>query len=204
MKAFSSVTSRAIGLPAAGIDTDIIYPARFLLITDKAGLGRYAFYEWRHDADGKPRSDTPLNDPAFANAAIMVAGDNFGCGSSREQAPWAMDGMGIRAVISTSFGEIFYNNCFRNGMLPVIVEAADHALLMADALAGRVLCVDLETRRIRREDGSIIAFPVEDWRRDALLNGWDEVAMIRSRHREDIARFEDRQRTTQPWLWADS
>lgn len=204
MTPFLFVTSKAIGLPAADIDTDIIYPGRFLLITDKAGLGPYAFYEWRHDADGGLRSDTPLNDPAFAGAEILVAGDNFGCGSSREQAPWALTGIGIRAIVSTSFGEIFYNNCFRNGMLPVVVDAADHAALIADALAGREIRIDLEARHILRDTGDTIAFPIEDWRRDALLNGWDEVAMILARNGGDIAAFEDVQRGTQPWLWADA
>jgi len=204
MTPFTSVTSRALALPTAGIDTDIIYPGRFLLITEKQGLGGYAFYEWRRDADGGLRTDTPLNDPRFAGAAILVAGDNFGCGSSREQAPWALYGMGIRTVISTSFGEIFYNNCFKNGMLPIVVDATDLAVLMGEAAAGGVLTVDLAACQIMRAGGSTIGFVVEAWQREMLLNGWDEVTMILARDRAAIGRFEAGQRLSQPWLWTIS
>ncbi len=202
MTPFTIVTSKALALPTASIDTDVIYPGRFLLITEKNGLGGYAFYEWRYDAEGKTRAGTPLNDPAFAGAAILVAGDNFGCGSSREQAPWALLGMGIRAVVSTSFGEIFYNNCFKNGMLPVVVGAADLQSLLADAAAGQRLTVDLVACRITRSDRAPIAFAVESWQREMLLNGWDEVGLILARDSAAITEFETRQRQTQPWLWS--
>ena len=195
MTPFVAVTSRAIPLPAADIDTDIIYPARFLLITDKEGLGDYAFADWRQ------ARATPFDDPAYAGAQILVAGDNFGCGSSREHAPWALAGIGIRAIISTSFGEIFHGNCLRNGMLPVVVPADAHARLIADAEAGRSITVDLAGRQVVRDTGEAIAFRIDDWRREALLNGWDEVAAILARDMDAVAAFETRQRVDQPWLW---
>lgn len=195
MTPFTTITSKAIALPTASIDTDIIYPARFLLITEKAGLGQYAFYEWRHE-----RTDTPLTDPAFADAAIIVAGDNFGCGSSREQAPWALSGMGIRTVVSTSFGEIFYNNCFKNGMLPVVVTEPELARLLEDAANGQSITVDLTTCQVST-GATTIPFTVAGWQRDMLLSGQDEIATIIARDAAAITRFETNQRRTQPWLW---
>ena len=204
MTPFTSVTSKAIAVPMASIDTDIIFPGRFLPLTEKAGLGGYASYEWRHDAAGDLRRDPRLTDPAFAGAAILVAGDNYGCGSSREQVPWALLCMGIRAVVSTSLGEIFYNNCFKNGMLPVVVDAVELASLLADAATGGLLTVDIVSCQVTRADGAPIALVVEGWQREMLLNGWDEVGMILARDSAPITAFETRHRQTQPWLWPET
>jgi 3-isopropylmalate/(R)-2-methylmalate dehydratase small subunit len=192
MRALTTVTGQAISLPDADIDTDIIYPARFLLITEKKGLGAYAFAERRAEP-GFPighNNDRP----------ILIAGPNFGCGSSREQAPWAIGDLGIRVIIAESFGEIFYGNCFRNGILPIRLEPAQVATLRAVAEAGGMICVDLEARTISAADASLI-FDVADDRREALLKGWNDTLRILALHRDDISRFEAVQRRTAPWLW---
>jgi 3-isopropylmalate/(R)-2-methylmalate dehydratase small subunit len=201
MESFSRLTGRAAPLPAANVDTDIIFPARFLLITSKKGLGRYAFYEWRYGPDGKALPDFVLNRPEFEGAEILVAGDNFGCGSSREQAPWALRDLGVRCVISTSFGEIFFANCFKNGVLPVVVTPDQVQALMADAEAGSPIEVDLQAQEVRRRDGGFIPFQVEPWRRDALLHGWDEIAIVLNQDGDAIAAFEQSQRAAKPWLY---
>jgi 3-isopropylmalate/(R)-2-methylmalate dehydratase small subunit len=198
---FVRVAAPAAALREANVDTDIIFPARFLLLTSKKGLGRYAFYEWRYAQDGQERPDFVLNRPKFKGVEILVAGDNFGCGSSREQAPWALRDLGVRCVISTSFGEIFYANCFKNGMLPVVVSAQTLALLMGDADAGSIIEVDLADRSIRRRDGDPVPFEVEPWRRDALINGWDEIAVVLEKDGAAIADFEHRQKAARPWLY---
>jgi 3-isopropylmalate dehydratase small subunit len=201
MTAFTRLTAVSVSLPDADVDTDILYPARFLLITEKKGLGRYAFYEKRFDAAGAERPDFVLNRPPFRDAGILIAGPNFGCGSSREQAPWALADLGIRCIIAPSFGEIFFGNCFKNGMLPIVLDGESLERLRADAEAGAVLAVDLDTCLIARPDGKTVAFTVDPWRREALINGWDEVATILARRSDDIAAFERRQRVARPWLW---
>jgi 3-isopropylmalate dehydratase small subunit len=203
MERFPRLTGHAAPFHQANVDTDIIFPARFLLITAKKGLGRYAFYEWRYGPDGVPTPGFVLNQERFAGAQILVAADNFGCGSSREQAAWALVDLGVRCVISTSFGEIFYANCFKNGILPVVVTPDELARLMADADAGQVVEVDLESQRVRRADGSLNAFTVEPWRREALLNGWDEIENVMKADGVLISEFEQRQRVEKPWLYAD-
>ncbi len=202
MQPFATLTSIAAPLREANVDTDIILPARFLLITSKTGLGKYAFYERRYTADGTAKPEFVLNQPAYAGAEILVAGDNFGCGSSREQAPWALADLGFRCIIATSFGEIFRSNCLKNGMLPIVVSADVHAHLMSDAIGCRKLTVDLVTRAIVRTNGERIAFPLDESKREALLNGWDEIDRIAVRHGAAITAFEYRQQTQQPWLWA--
>jgi 3-isopropylmalate/(R)-2-methylmalate dehydratase small subunit len=201
MESFTRLTGLAAPLPQANVDTDIIFPARFLLITAKIGLGRYAFYEWRYGPDGKETPGFVLNDPKFKGAQILVAGDNFGCGSSREQAAWALRDLGVRCVISTSFGEIFYANCFKNGLLPVVVKADQLAELTADAEARLPIAVDLEAQEVRRRDGPPIPFDVEGWRREALLNGWDEIAIVIKQDGPRITAFERDQRLAKPWLY---
>ncbi|MBA2934820.1 3-isopropylmalate dehydratase small subunit [Sphingomonas sp. CGMCC 1.13654] len=201
MTPFTTFTAVSASLPDADVDTDIIYPARFLLITEKKGLGRYAFYEKRFDPAGAERPDFLLNRKPFREAGIIVAGANFGCGSSREQAPWALADLGIRCIIAPSFGEIFFGNCFKNGMLPIVLDGEPLARLRADAEAGAMLTVDLDTCLVIRPTGDPIAFTVDPWRREALLNGWDEVSTILARRSDDIAAFERHQQLARPWLW---
>jgi 3-isopropylmalate dehydratase small subunit len=201
MERFTRLVGKAAPLSQANIDTDIIFPARFLLITAKTGLGRYAFYEWRYGPDGAENPDFALNQERYRGAEILVCGDNFGCGSSREQAPWALRDLGVRCVISTSFGEIFAANCFKNGILPVVASAEDLALMMADAEAGLALEIDLEAGEVRRRNAPPIAFQTEPWRREALLNGWDEIAIVLNQDGDRIAAFEQGQRLAKPWLY---
>ncbi|RRN66031.1 3-isopropylmalate dehydratase small subunit [Caulobacter sp. 602-1] len=204
MEPFVSIASIAAPLPERDIDTDIIFPARYLLLTSKTGLGRYAFFERRYEADGKTeKADFPLNQPAFRGAQIIVSGSNFGCGSSREHAVWALADLGVRCVIADSFGDIFYSNCFKNGLLPVMVTPGQRADLTTRASAGESLDVDLEHQEIRTADGGVIAFRVDGWRREALLNGWDEIATISQTRGQSIAAFEDAQRRRSSWLYAD-
>lgn len=203
MKPFTRISSVAAPLPERDIDTDIIFPARYLLLTSKTGLSRYAFFERRYEDGGKTeRPDFPLNQPRFQDAQIIVAGSNFGCGSSRENAVWALADLGVRCVISDSFGDIFYSNCFKNGLLPVEVTPEQLAGLLAEASAARVLDVDLERLEVRIADGAVIPFQVDGWRREALLNGWDEIAMILQTRNEAIAAFEGAQKQRFPWLYA--
>jgi 3-isopropylmalate dehydratase small subunit len=200
---FTTLNAIAAPLPEANVDTDIILPARFLLITEKKGLGRYAFYERRYAPDETLRADFPLNDPRYAGAQILIAGENFGCGSSREHAPWALADLGFRCIIAPSFGEIFAANCVKNGMLPVALPAADVDRLMAAARAGRSISVDLIARQIIDGDQIAIGFDFPDSQRDALLNGWDDIAMIKAKQGAAIDAFETMQRGTQPWLWKE-
>lgn len=189
------VEGRAISLPDADIDTDIIYPARFLLITEKRGLGRYAF----HDRRGAP--GFPFDAPDAKEATILIAGANFGCGSSREQAPWALADLGLRVIVAPSFGEIFFSNCFKNGLLAITLPAEQVAALHGAATAGATIAVDLEAGTIAAPGVTTISFAVDADSRESLLNGWDETARIRARHSADITRFEAAQRRASPWLW---
>jgi 3-isopropylmalate dehydratase small subunit len=201
MDRFERLIGRAAPMPAADIDTDIIFPARFLLITEKTGLGRYAFYDWRYGADGKPAAAFVLNQPAYSGAKILICGDNFGCGSSREHAPWALRDLGVSCLISTSFGEIFRANCFKNAMLPIVLPPETVAELLRRATQGVELEVDLTTCTISGPDITPIPFDVDPSRREALLEGWDEIAIALRKDADAIAEFEQRQRLTQPWLY---
>jgi 3-isopropylmalate dehydratase small subunit len=201
MRPLTRLTATAAPFPEDNVDTDIIVPARFLLITEKKGLGRYAFYERRHTADGQDRPDFFLNEPRYAGAQILIAGANFGCGSSREHAPWALADLGFRALIAPSFGDIFAGNCIKNGMLPIAI--AEIAPFIADAEAGRPITIDLVARLVERADGTATPFAIDEGAREALLNGWDDIETILGRHGADIAQFEHRQQTTQPWLWTE-
>jgi 3-isopropylmalate/(R)-2-methylmalate dehydratase small subunit len=193
MAQFTTVRSRAVLLPVNDVDTDQIIPARFLKVTDKAGLGASLFADWRYAADGSPRPDFVLNQPGAKDAAILVAGDNFGCGSSREHAPWALVGYGFRAVVSTSFADIFRNNSLKNGLLPVVVDAATHAavvsLVRRDPAAE--LAIDLAAQTLALPDGRAVGFPVDPFAKTCLLNGVDELGYI-LRFEREIADFERR------------
>ena len=192
MAQFTSLTSRVVALPVNDIDTDQIIPARFLKATDKKGMGDNLFADWRYHADGSPKPDFALNRPEAAGRQILLAGDNFGCGSSREHAPWALTGFGFRAVISTSFADIFRNNALKNGLLPIIVAEPIHRKLLdlAAANPGAELTIDLASQTLSFPGGSV-AFPIDPFNKTCLLNGVDELGYILSFEKE-IAAFEAR------------
>lgn len=198
---FTTVSGRAAAMREDNIDTDIIFPARFLLITAKAGLGEYAFHDRRFASDGHKVESYVLNDPRFADAPVIIAGANFGSGSSREQAVWALLGLGVRAVISSSFGEIFQSNCMRNGIVPIVLPEAQVAALMDLAESGAMFSVNLERQELGAEGLAPISFSIPPERRLALLNGWDETDQIVNQYSGEIEAFEVRQRQSQPWLY---
>ena len=179
MEKFTEVRSVAAPLPLINIDTDMIIPKQFLKTIKRSGLGKNLFDEMRYDQSGNEIGDFVLNQAKYKNTNILIAGDNFGCGSSREHAPWALLDFGIRAVISTSFADIFYNNCFKNGILPIILPKKERDLLMDDALKGSnsILTVNLENQEIKRPDGSIITFDVDQFKKKCLLNGLDDIEL---------------------------
>ncbi len=191
MPQFTSLTSRLVPLPVENIDTDQIIPARFLKATDKNGMGEALFADWRYHPDGSPRSGFVLNDARYQGAQILLAGDNFGCGSSREHAPWALTGYGFRAVISTSFADIFRNNALKNGLLPVIVDVDVHKSLFAlveDDPAAEV-SIDLATQTVALPNGQTATFPIDPFSKTCLLKGMDELGYIMS-FGDQIAAFE--------------
>lgn len=199
MRKFERLTAIAAPFPEGDIDTDVIFPARFLLITEKEGLGRHLFHERRAGRpDGAPAF--VLDTPPYDAARILVAGPNFGSGSSREQAVWALADFGIACVIAPSFGEIFEANCLRNGILPVVLEEAAHQRVLAVAERGAPVSVDLEALEIVLPEGAPIPFTVDTHGRRALLRGLDEIGMILAEDAADIAAYESRHRRAQPWL----
>ena len=191
MTQFTRLTSRVIPLPNRNIDTDQIIPARFLKVTDKAGLGVALFSDWRYNSDGSPKPDFVLNRAEHQGAQILLAGDNFGCGSSREHAPWALTGWGIRAVISTSFADIFRNNALKNGLLPIIMDAETHQSLfdLIEAVPAAELTIDLASQRVSPPDGSSLSFPIDNFSKKCLLNGVDQLGYILS-HAAQIEAYE--------------
>lgn len=204
MEAFKTLHSVAASMPTKNIDTDIIFPARFLLILEKAGVGKYAFFEKRYDAEGQPRPDFILNRPEFSAAKILLGGDNFGCGSSREQAVWTLADFGIRCIIAPRFGEIFYANCFKSGVLPIRLSEELLSPMRTAAAARAPFSVDLEQQLISTAAGTAHTFEIELRRKEALLNGWDETAIILNDETEAIAAFQNRQRQNMPWLYTDT
>jgi 3-isopropylmalate/(R)-2-methylmalate dehydratase small subunit len=179
MAQFVSLTSHLMPLPVNDIDTDQIIPARFLKATDKKGMGEALFADWRYNPDGSPKQDFVLNQNTFKGSQILLAGDNFGCGSSREHAPWALTGFGFRAVISTSFADIFRNNALKNGLLPIIVDTETHQMLfdLVEEIPSARLTVDLATQTISFPGGSA-TFPIDSFSKTCLLNGVDELGYI--------------------------
>jgi 3-isopropylmalate/(R)-2-methylmalate dehydratase small subunit len=180
MEPVTTLTSRCVVLPASNVDTDQIIPARFLKTVSRRGLGEHLFADWRLDQDGRPRSDFPLNSSAAKGASILVAGDNFGCGSSREHAPWALLDFGFRAVISTRFADIFRNNAVKTGLLPVTLPQSGHATLL-ELLArspSEEINIDLKTQTVTLPDGSSHPFPLDPFARHCLLNGIDELGFL--------------------------
>jgi 3-isopropylmalate/(R)-2-methylmalate dehydratase small subunit len=193
MEPFTRLQGRMVALPARDVDTDQITPARFLKITDKAGLGKVLFYDWRFDAGGTPKPDSPLNRPDAQGAPILVAGDNFGCGSSREHAPWALASFGFRAVVSTSFADIFRNNCLKNGLLPIVVDAASHEELLELAQKDRAaeIVVDLASQTLTLPSGKSVTFPIDSFSKRCLLDGVDQLGYILT-NQEAITAYERR------------
>jgi 3-isopropylmalate/(R)-2-methylmalate dehydratase small subunit len=189
MNRVESIHSRCVILPRSDVDTDQIIPARFLKVTTRAGLGRHLFADWRYDASGAPRPDFPLHHPDAAAAQVLVAGANFGCGSSREHAPWALIDYGFRAVVSTSIADIFRSNALKNGLLPVVVDGETHAKLIA--AGGAPVTIDLRAQTIALGDGTVASFPVDGFARHCLLNGVDELGFLLEQE-EAIAAFEAR------------
>ena len=203
MIAFETLTAVAAPFPESDIDTDVIFPARFLLLLDKAGLGKLLFHE-RRFVGGQPRPEFVLNRPPFDAARILVAGRNFGSGSSREQAVWALADFGIRCVVAPSFGEIFFANCFKNGVLPVVLPPEHHAKVLEAAQGGQAVTVDLEAQTIRASgENEPIAFDVDPHRKRSLLLGLDEIGAILADAAEDIARVAAWHRARSPWLHLD-
>ena len=187
MEPFTTFTSRTVLMPATNIDTDQIIPARFLRTTTREGMGQHLFADWRYDADGAPRPEFALNSPQAAGCGVLVAGRNFGCGSSREHAPWALLDFGIRAVISTEIADIFRTNALKNGLLPVVVDERTADWLLAHA--GAEVTIDLDSTRLLLPDGASVRFPIEGFARYCLLNGVDELGFLLSRE-PDIAGYE--------------
>ncbi len=205
MDKFTTLTGIAAPLPMVNVDTDMIIPKQFLKTIKRSGLGANLFDEMRYRADGSENPDFVLNRPPYREAKILIAGDNFGCGSSREHAPWALLDFGIRCVIAPSFADIFFNNCFKNGILPIALPQEEIDKLLDDAGRGAnaTLTVDLEAQEIRGPDGGRIAFEVDPFRKQCLLNGLDDIALTLEKA-DAIAAFEARQRAAMPWLAGDA
>jgi len=201
MEKFTSLTGVAAPLEIMNVDTDMIIPKNYLKTIKRTGLGKGLFAELRYHEDGSENPDFVLNKPAYRNAKILVAQDNFGCGSSREHAPWALLDFGIRCVISTSFADIFYNNCFKNGILPITVSPENLAKLMDDAKRGAnaTLSVDLEAQEIRGPDGGIISFEIDPFRKQCLLLGLDDIGLTLQKV-SHIEAFEAKASAERPWL----
>jgi 3-isopropylmalate/(R)-2-methylmalate dehydratase small subunit len=201
MNSFTKLTGVAAPLPLINVDTDMIIPKQYLKTIARTGLGKGLFSEMRYNDDGSENPDFVLNKPAYRKAQILVAGENFGCGSSREHAPWALLDFGIRCIISTEFADIFYNNCFKNGVLPIVVTPEQLSLLMDDASRGAnaTLTVDLEAQEIRGPDGGVIHFDIDPFRKHCLLNGLDDIGLTLEKA-PSITSHESQIGESRPWV----
>ncbi len=200
MDKFTTLTGIAAPLALRNIDTDMIIPKQFLKTIKRTGLGKSLFYEMRFDQEGKELPDFVLNKPAYREAKILVTGENFGCGSSREHAPWALLDFGIRCIVAPDFADIFYNNCFQNGILPVRLPQSDVDKLMDDAERGAnaTITVDLEAQEIRGPDGGVIKFEIDPFRKHCLLNGLDNIGLTLNKE-DAISSFEEKAQAARPW-----
>ncbi|HMS95459.1 MAG TPA: 3-isopropylmalate dehydratase small subunit [Tabrizicola sp.] len=200
MEKFTTLTGIAAPMPLVNIDTDMIIPKQFLKTIQRSGLGKNLFDEMRYTQDGKEIPDFVLNQPAYRRAEIIVAGDNFGCGSSREHAPWALLDFGIRCVISTSFADIFFNNCFKNGILPVVLpqEAVDHLMEDAKKGANARITVDLAEQNVTASDGKSFSFEVDAFKKHCLMNGLDDIGLTLEKA-SAIDSYEAKAATLRPW-----
>ncbi|MEM8794207.1 MAG: 3-isopropylmalate dehydratase small subunit [Pseudomonadota bacterium] len=201
MQKFDKLTGVAAPLPIVNVDTDMIIPKQYLKTIKRTGLGEGLFSEMRYREDGNLNPDFVLNKDAYKGASIIVAGDNFGCGSSREHAPWALLDFGVRCIISTSFADIFYNNCFKNGILPIVVSEEELAKLMDDAERGAnaTLSVDLESQTIKGPDGGTITFEIDPFKKHCLLNGLDDIGLTMEKA-SHIEGFETKLSSERPWV----
>ena len=201
MEKFEKFSGIAAPMPLVNIDTDMIIPKQFLKTIKRSGLGINAFAEMRYKADGSEVEDFVLNKAAYRESSILVAGDNFGCGSSREHAPWALSDFGIKVVVSTSFADIFFNNCFKNGMLPIILPAEQVQILMNDSEKGSNarIEVDLDAQTITSSDGNVFSFEVDPFKKHCLLNGLDDIGLTMEKS-SSIDAFEKKLEIEQPWL----
>ncbi|MEJ2120070.1 MAG: 3-isopropylmalate dehydratase small subunit [Alphaproteobacteria bacterium] len=202
MDKFTSLRGVAAPLPMINVDTDAIIPKQFLKTLTRVGLGKHLFTEMRYAEDGSENPDFVLNKEPYRKASILVAGENFGCGSSREHAPWSLLDFGIRCVIAPSYADIFFNNCFKNGILPIVLPQSQVDELMEDAEKGAnaIVTVDLEKQEITRPDGEVIHFDVDPFRKHCLLNGLDDVGLTLEKA-ASVGAYEDRQKSEQPWLY---
>ena len=201
MEKFTKLRAVAAPLPLVNVDTDKIIPKQFLKTIKRTGLAKGLFYDLRFDEAGKPKTDFVLDQPAYKSAKILVTGENFGCGSSREHAPWALLDAGIRCIIASSFADIFYNNCFKNGILPIVLPKAQVDMLMDDAQRGAnaIVSIDLEAQEITGPDGGTLRFEIDPFRKHCLLNGLDDIGLTQQKAAK-IENYEARRRTSQPWL----
>jgi len=201
MQKFTKLSGIAAPMPLVNIDTDMIIPKQYLKTIKRTGLGKNLFAEMRFNEDGSEKPDFVLNKAAYRNAQILVADDNFGCGSSREHAPWALLDFGIRCVISTSFADIFYNNCFKNGILPITVSKEDLDKLMDDAERGSnaTLSIDLENQTINGPDGGEVTFELDEFKKECLLNGLDDVGLTLLK-KDTIDGYEEKLNAERPWI----
>ena len=211
MDAFKTITSAVTPLDRANVDTDAIIPKQFLKSIKRSGFGPYLFDEWRYMDHGEPDMDCSgrplntefvLNDPRYQGSQVLLARDNFGCGSSREHAPWALEDYGFRVIIAPSFADIFFNNCFKNGILPIKLESSVVDGLFKKAMQDQALemTVDLENQILRLTDGEEIAFEVDEFRKHCLLNGLDDIGLT-LQHAEEIKAFENSRRESAPWVF---
>ncbi|MDD3381099.1 MAG: 3-isopropylmalate dehydratase small subunit [Rugosibacter sp.] len=212
MEKFTTHTGLVVPLDRSNVDTDAIIPKQFLKSIKRAGFGPNAFDEWRYLDHGEPGMDNGkriknpdfvLNQPRYQGASVLLARSNFGCGSSREHAPWALQDFGFRAILGESFADIFFNNCFKNGLLPIVLpkDEMDELFRLTDKTPGFELTVDLPAQMVVRSDGHKIPFVVDAFRKECLLNGWDDIGLT-LRHAEKIRSFEAQRRVAQPWLFA--
>ena len=200
MEPFTRLDAKSAPLPLANIDTDQIIPKQFLKTVERAGLAKGLFYDLRFDEQGREKPDFVLNRPEYKGAQVLITGDNFGCGSSREHAPWALMDFGVKAVISTSFADIFYNNCFQNGLLPVVLKAEEVAQLMDEARGGNhVVSIDLESQRVTSPSGKVFTFEIDPQRKQKMLLGLDAIGETLAKT-TSIDSYENRRALAQPWL----
>jgi 3-isopropylmalate/(R)-2-methylmalate dehydratase small subunit len=202
MDKFTSLRGVAAPLPMINVDTDAIIPKQFLKTLTRVGLGKHLFTEMRYNEDGSENPDFVLNKEPYRKASILIAGENFGCGSSREHAPWSLLDFGIRCVIAPSYADIFFNNCFKNGILPIVLpqEQVDELMEDAEKGANAIVTVDLEKQEITRPDGEVIHFDVDPFRKHCLLNGLDDVGLTLEKV-ASVDAYENRQKSEQPWLY---